>query len=251
FGASIGPLFLALGVFFGLGWRARPSRQHIALENAAIVSLVGLVIWAIMGRLAGLLIQSRLYLSIFPALAMLAGMGFVNLTNIQWPGVRLGRVAGVLVMLVFGFNLLQLGVYTVRQGAIQVLLGLWSPETYLARNLGMYALAMQGIDELPEDARVLMLWEPRSFYCAPRCLPDEILDRWLTDRNRYHTPEAILRSWRQAGFTHVLFRRSGADFFRQDDRYQPSDWETLDDLFAELPIHTDLNQVYTLYSLTP
>lgn len=249
YSASIGPLLLGLGALAWLRWGSRDESRRTTLANAAIFALAGLAVWAISGRVVGLSLQTRLYLSLFPAFAVLAAAGFGSLERIRLPGVRPGRLASVSVLLVFGLTTLQIAAHTFRQNPFAWLLALQSEETYLANNLGMYALAIQAIETLPDDARVLMLWEPRSYYCAPRCFPDEVLDRWLADRARYRAADAILRSWQAAGFTHLLFYRGGADFYQNDPRYQPADWETLDALLSGLPALTDLDNVYTLYQL--
>src|SRR4030067_705588 len=99
-----------------------------------------------------------------------------------------------------------------------------------------YATAMQAIQKLPEDALVLMLWEPRSLYCLPKCVPDEVIDRWKHDLFTWKEPGAILKNWQASGYTHLLYYRFGADFVRMEDiRYSTSDWETLDTLLVGLP----------------
>ena len=243
YSASIGPLLLGFVLLGWVGWRTRGTEAQRALSTAATLALFGLVLWAVSGRLAALAIQTRLFMVIFPAVAVLAGAGFDGLERIHLPNVRLGRVAGVVLWLVFGFNLLEVSEYSLQQGAPQHLLGLSTMEEYQAANLGMTALAFKTINELPGDPRVLMLWETRSLYCLPRCFPDEIVDRWLADRAEYGTAHAILASWRAAGYTHVLAYQTGANFYRDDPRYRLQDWQTLDELFASLPVETDLNQM--------
>jgi hypothetical protein len=249
YGVSIGPLLLAFGLLGWVGWRIR--QENIALSTIITLTLTGLVFWAVSGRLSALAIQTRLYMTVFPAVGLLAGAGFDMLERVQLPGVRLGRVAGVVLLLVFGFNILEVSEYSLRQGALQHLLGFSAPEEYQTTNLGMPALAFKTINELPDQARVLMLWEARSLYCTPSCFPDEIVDRWLADRSEYGAADAILASWRETGYTHLLVYQTGANYYRDDPRYPHEDWQTLDELLASLPVQTDLNQIYTLYSLTP
>ncbi len=58
------------------GWLLKSDAKLRRLDTAAAVALLGLLIWAVAGRLSGYLIQTRLYLGFFPALAMLAGGGY-------------------------------------------------------------------------------------------------------------------------------------------------------------------------------
>lgn len=250
YAASIGPLLLGFGLLGGFIW---PKGQNHLRHPVLVVTLVGLIFWIISAYLTVYGLQTRLIMVIFPALAVLAAAGFVHLSKMKLPGVRLGRVASVFLTLVFSFNLLEVTTYALKQGAISYFWGQTSAETYQNNNLGIANLAFQSVNDLPPSANVLMLWETRSFYCLPRCVPDEIVDRWLTDRAVYGSADAILAAWRNAGYTHLLFYRLGADFYRDDPLavYQPADWQTLDQLLAQLPIQTDLNGIYTLYRLIP
>jgi hypothetical protein len=150
-------------------------------------------------RFSGLLIQIRLYLAVFPALAILAGIGFSKASRLMLWRFPLRRTLAALVMFTFALNLWQVGVSVLGSGAPQVLAGLRSSEDFLEGNLGGYMVAMQAVNELPSTSKVLMLWEPRSLYCLPQCDPDEVLDRWIHDRHRFTDPNRILESWQQVG----------------------------------------------------
>jgi hypothetical protein len=213
----------------------------------------------VVGRFSSYLLQSRLYFAFFPVLALLAGAGYLALKGDLVPGVRLGRIAAVLVLLVMAFNVFELGVQVSRMGAPQAFLGLRSDADYLADNLGAYAAAMQAVRDLPAGSRTLLVFEPRSLYCRPGCTPDDVLDLWM--RSRYPSAEdalplpneEILAGWRQAGYTHLLYYRLGADFIRDEGRmpYAAGDWQALEDLTAQLAPVQDFVTAYTLYSLEP
>jgi hypothetical protein len=252
YSASIGPLLLGLvGVYFA-GWLLKRDAKLRRLETAAAVAVLGLLIWAVAGRLSGYLIQTRLYLGFFPALAMLAGGGYRVIARIRLPGVRLGRVAGALVVLALALNAVQIGLDTLSKGAPGAVAGVRSRQQYLEDNLGWYARAAFAIRQLPPGARALMLWEPRSLYCLPDCSPDEILDRWRGDLRTWGDPQAVLGAWREAGYTHLLFYKTGADFVRQEDsRYTPQEWQALDELLAGLPAPQQFGEAYALYRISP
>ncbi|MBL6982420.1 MAG: glycosyltransferase family 39 protein [Anaerolineales bacterium] len=251
FNASIGPLLLALGTFAWIGWLQRSDDQRNALRVAVIFSLSGLVIWALGSRFSGFLIQTRLYFSLFPAFVLLAGAGYNGLSRITIPRVRLGRVVAWFVLLVLGLNLLQVGNAVLRQNAHNYLFSNISKEEYLLNNLGWFAWVLESIEELPDNSRVLMLWEPRSYYCAPKCIPDEILDRWIRESRSHPDANQILDAWQAEGFTHLLFYREGAKFIqRENARYRDSDWQLLETLLGELPDPLEFGDIYELYPLT-
>lgn len=250
YNASIGPLLLALCPFAYFGWSGRDHEAHTTISTAALVSIIGIAVWVIASQFSAFLIQTRLYLSLFPAFAILAGVGFDSMRKIKLSTIRMGRVVGVVILLVLGLTVVEISVGKIDQGAVKPILGLMKTEDYINDNLGWYGPTMREIRELPSGSEVLMLWEPRSFYCLPKCIPDEILDRWMHDRYIYGDNSSILESWQEAGYSHLLFNRTGADFVREDDvRYSSSDWEVLEELLSELPLVMDLGGAYYLYSL--
>lgn len=248
---ALGPLLLGFSLFAWPGRDRRTPEQQAALENAAVLAVSGLLVWAVANRISGNLIQTRYYFTLFPAFTALAAFGFWGLSRVSLPAVRLNRVLTMLVLLVLIFNLVEVGAFTWQSGAPQAAAGLMAGEDYLADNLGWYQPAMQAVRELPEGSRVLMLYEPRSLYCAPACSPDEILDRWKRDWNAFGDAQAVLSSWRQLGYTHVLVYTAGVDFMRTaDDPHHPlSDLLALDAFLAQLPAPHSFGDVYALYSL--
>jgi len=251
FSASIGALLLGLSPLAGLHWRERTLAEKAAIKTAAIVACSGFVTWMIANNLAGLLIQSRLYFAIFPAWAVLGGAGFSSFSKLKTMGIRFGRIAAALTLLVFAFAVYEVGVKTQKQGSLDVLLHLLTSDDYLAENLGWYAPAMQAVRELPPDARVLMLWEARSLACLPKCDPDEVIDRWYHDAHILKNTDAIIEEWKSKGYTHLLYYRAGADFVRLENTDDDTDyhWEVLDTLLASLPEINTFGESYSLYLL--
>ncbi|HWQ04330.1 MAG TPA: hypothetical protein VN452_03135 [Longilinea sp.] len=248
---ALGPLLLGFGLFAWLGRERRGPEQQAALENAAVLALSGLLVWASANRISGNLIQTRYYFTLFPAFTGLAAFGYWGLSRVTLPQVRLNRFFNTLILLVLVFNLLEVSAFTWKSSAPQAAAGLMTGEDYLADNLGWYQRAMQAVRELPAGSRVLMLYEPRSLYCAPTCASDEILDRWKRDLNTLVDPQSILSSWKQAGYTHVLVYTAGVDFMRTaaDPHHPLSDLTALDAFLAQLPPPQTFSNVYALYRL--
>ncbi len=250
--ASIGPLLLALGGLGWLGWKTWAAGQRAAFQNAVIFSLTGLVVWAIGNQLDGLLIQTRYYFAIFPAFALLAGYGDWGLRQLNLPRLRPGFIAGALVLMALGLNLVESGTRSLQQGAPQAALGLKPQPAYLADALGWFQPAMQAVSELPAGSRALLLYEPRSLYCLPGCTGDPIMDRWKQARARLSEPQAILQDWRSQGYTHLLFYKKGLDFLVEanDPNHPPEDRATLQALLATLPQPVSFGGVYELYTIS-
>jgi len=250
FSASIGPLLLAFSLVAWMDWKERTPEQRNALYASAVVTLGGMLVWAMGSRFSSLLIQSRLYYVIFPAWAFLAGAGFDSIWRRSAGSVRLGRMAGTLAIFMLGLNVFQTLVAFTAQNPTAVIFNLVAPETYIAHNMGAYASAMKTINALPKNSRVLMLWETRGYYCLPLCDPDEVIDRWVSDLRREGAPQAVLQNWKAQGYTHVLVYELGAQFVKKhDQRIHLEEWRALDVLFASLHAPEHIGGAYTLWKL--
>jgi hypothetical protein len=262
-----GALLLGLG---GLAWllalrrpeEDAPASSPAAAEGAwvgalfptaGVLALAGLVLWALGNQYSGNLIQTRYYFSIFPAFAVLAAAGDFGLRRVRLSTVRMGRIAAALILLALSLNGLEALQEGLKNGAPQVVLGLKSSTAYLGDALGWFQPAMLAVHDLPEGQRAQLIYEPRSLYCAPACLPDEILDRWKRLRLDYADDAAAIRqALRQEGTTHLLVYTAGVDFLRDagDPHHPPADLAALDMFLQTLPRPVDFGGVYALYSLS-
>jgi hypothetical protein len=249
FSASIGAILIGLSPLAWIGWKSRTEAQKSSIKVALFVTLVGFAIWAVGSRFSGLLIQSRLFFGIFPAWALLAGVGMDSIWNLRAMNIRFGRVAGALVLLMFSFNLFATWTGFIARNPLAYVIRQEEEQTYLSRNLGAYASAVEAIRDLPAESRVLMLWEARGLGCWPKCDADEVIDRWYEEVRTQQTPERILTAWQEQGYTHVMLFRSGADYIRErEPRYTTGDWQKLETLLAHLHPPTVVGS-YELYSL--
>lgn len=90
---------------------------------------------------------------------------------------------------------------------------------FLTRNLGTHYAAMEAINEtLPEDAVILFLWEPRSYYCNRDCRPDSILDEFGHLVYEHGTAVNIATALHDEGITHILLWRTGFEFMLENGR---------------------------------
>ena len=249
YSASIGPLLLGLIVWTGFGLGHYSSEKRKFLKNTVVIVLPAVLLWMVLGRFSSYLLQSRLYLAVFPAIAVLAGGGYQAFYRLRISSVRLGRISGILIIFVLGLTAFEVGTTAIRQGSGSYLLGLEDSQNYRLQNLGTYALAMDQVNNLPADSRVLFLWETRSLGCERYCDPDEVLDRWPHDLLVDGTPEAVLARWQDQGFTHILYYQLGADFLQQEDlRFKDVDWGSLEMLKSSLDKIAAVNG-YDLYKI--
>ncbi|MDX9863729.1 MAG: phospholipid carrier-dependent glycosyltransferase [Anaerolineaceae bacterium] len=251
YGMSIGPLLLALGALALIGTSKRTKAQRITLQNAAAISISGIIIWIIGNQMSGFLLQSRYYFVLFPAFVVLAAAGYDALANIKLPAIRLERLMLALVLLVILLSLVHIATDTFKSSAAQTVLGLQTEEAYLTHALGWYYPVMEHLYQMPAEHHTLLLFEPRSFYCGERCAPDEIMDRWKRDWTTYHDNQAIKAAWQAEGYTHFLLYQSGVNLMRESGavQYGEAEWQALDDFLSSFNPPLNFDGVYLLYKL--
>ncbi len=243
YGADLGPLLLLLCIP-GL-WALRKE------DTGRLIGVCLALCWGmiVLGSLFfNHLHQTRLYFVLLPAAVVSAGLGWVYLSRLRMPVFRVSSLLNVLLLMVMGFMVMQDASLIVRQSPAGVVLGLETRADYLDRTLGWYAPAMRALHELPAGSKTLMLWEGRGLYAPENTSADVWIDRWRVDYWRNHTPELILESWLDAGYTHLLFYKNGAEAIHAGGSpLDESGWETLDALLAMLPQPVSFGDAYWLF----
>jgi hypothetical protein len=249
---SAGPLLLALAGLAWLGYRSRTDSARKTIGMACVASVLGLLIWIVGNRFSGFLVQTRMYTPLFPAFGLLAGAGWEGLAALQTPGIRFGRIFTALCCLVLVLNLIEVGALKIQQDPLKAVAGMETDSQYLDRNLGWYAPAMRAVSALPAGSKTLLLYEPRSLYCLPVCLPDETMDAWQRSLNSAGgNSQLVIADWKGKGFTHVLYYQTGAEFMRdtQDPHHTAQEWSALAAFLKTLPAPVEFGNVYDLYRL--
>ncbi len=254
YSATIGPLFLALLPLLFLVWRrlALAQRRWLAAALAFCGVLYAFWLWGI-ARTA-LLLQTRLLFSVFGLLALVAGVAVDGLRALPSRPLNVDWLVRAVIVTVLTLTLAGTLLSFVQERPLGVLLGFESRQDFLSRRLGWYAVAMDYVNrELPADAVVLFLWEPRSYDCRVECRPDALLDRWLHTTHIYgYDAAAIADAWRAQGVTHVLLYRTGYKAIVEAgfDPVTEADIGAFDALCSDnLQEVKDFGGVYVLYRL--
>ena len=251
FAASIGPLLIGLIPGLLAGWTPLDEHQRKSILRLLLMALVLWSVWAGAAHVAGKLLQARLYYSAFPALALVAAGGFLAIQQFEALGGMLRKLFRLAVLFSIVLTSLQGFLFFVSRNPLPVLTGTQEETDFLAQELGWYGPAMQAIAELPSEATVLLLWEPRAYYCRGECRPDVILDNWWTLRRTVGDAAAIGRELHARGITHVLIYETGITLEREaQPLFQASDWSELAVFRAsELRPLQEFAATYTLYSM--
>lgn len=209
FDATIGPLllaFLPFNLLPALSEKGKRARRGLWFLAAALF-----VVWFVGVAQSKLLWQTRFLLPAFPLLAILAAEGWERLGRISLPQLSAQRFGALVIALALGLYTLSIGLATIRTRPWDVLLGIETRQEYLTRTLEDYYGVASWINaNLPPDARIVALWEPRSYYVDRSMEPDAILDRFAHLQFLYGgNADAIADQWKREGITHVLIFRQG------------------------------------------
>lgn len=246
YASTIGPLLLGLSLAVFAG----PVRRR-GLSGLLVTFVVaGWLVWGGANFASELLGQSRLFMAIFPAWAALAGLGYANLQAVRLGSVRLGRLTQAVVIIVMGLGLVPALRWFASANPLSPALGLETRAQTLDRRTGTYAAAMVAVRQLDGPGSVVMLWEPRGYYCQPECVSDPWIDRWYALRRAGLNNAAILEHWKAGGAAYVLLNRPGMAFVQdQDPRYSSEDWSALDRLLGMMSPVERFGDSYVLYEI--
>ena len=250
--ATLGPLWVFLPLALAVGWRVLPAERQPELKPLAVFALAAYVIWVGLMFVSYYAVQARLFFAIFPALAIVSAGGLLALEQFNSSALRVSIIARAATAFILGLSLLQLIFHFGAHNPLAYLTGAESARAYRLAHLGGYALALEDVNALPEGARVLFLWEPRSLECAPgRCDPDVIIDRWYHLRRTLRSADNILAQWKTAGFTHVFIDETGVQFVKNESTspHEATDWAELEALRARLRPARDIGGSYSLYEI--
>ncbi len=206
-----GVLVIGLLLLIPIGWRERGEAERSLVNRLLIFSLPPAVLGLAELVIGWPLMQSRLLLPALPALALAGALGLEGLQTLKLP-LDVGRLARPPLLIAFLLAVAGAALEVIRSAPLPVAVGIQTQDDYLVQTLGAYEAAIQHINALPEESRVLMLWEPRFFYCLPRCVPDSSLDRWLREHQQWPDPLQAAARWREQGITHVLIHEAALEW---------------------------------------
>jgi hypothetical protein len=108
------------------------------------------------------------------------------------------------------------------------------------------------MEELPADARVYNLFEPRTYGLPRRTQPDPIIDNFAHDLFLYKTPDAIIQYWKSQGYTHVIIYERGMDFMTEagSSQFTPAIQGALEATIEQLQLVGQTpDKVYSIYQI--
>ena len=253
FDGRIGPLFLLLAPFslWVLWTRTREdSSERESLLVIGVFSVLSYAAWTFGVISSSGLWQARL---LFPALVSFTiptALAWDSLKQFNTSKLQVSVLANMLISIVIALTIFDNGLFVLQRNPLLVALGAQSRERYIERINPSYAALMRLVDELPPDAHVYLLFEPRS-YGLPRTIQaDPLIYNFAHDVYLYKTPDAIIQSWKSKQYTYIIVYERGLDIMEGSVKFTPTMQNTLQETLGQLTqISQTPDQVYSLYKI--
>lgn len=259
FDGRMGPIFLIVAPFTiwilisrtGLGSAQDPA-QGWSLQAIGVFSLVGFTAWTIGVINSSALWQGRL---LFPALipfAIPTALAWDSLKTLDTSRLRISFLFNAFIAVVLALTVFDNAIFVVQRNPLAVAMGAQTRERYIERINPSYAALMALIDELPVDAKVYSLFEPRTYGLPRPTQPDAIIYNFADDVHRYQTSDGIIARWKAEGYTHVIVYERGLDFMIEfgATKFTPATQSIFQETVKKLNMVAQTpDQVYSIYQI--
>jgi hypothetical protein len=249
---TLNPWLFTLPFLLPVVWRWLDDRERRLSLGAALLALPIFLFWAISASYAGIAMQTRLMIVLFPIGAVLGALVVNAFSRLGEKPVNMSFVLrGMLALTLLTGSLEVLNRFTSSKIG-SYMLGQTSKDDYLFLHLATYPATQALLAELPTGSQVRFLWEPRSYYCPPTvsCIPDVLFDQWSARLTPEFPPEAVFNLWRELGDDYVLFFRLGYDAYVNFIAFHPEENAIVPEMLERhlVEVWTTPDERYTLYA---
>ena len=192
FNIEIPSILFPLAFLFPLFRREKP------LYVLGVASFLYVFTWFIGSQ------QARHLIPIYPVASLLATISLFEITKKYFPKTKQLIINGVIIGLLLTSLIYQIGL-ALEIGAFQVALGIESKEAFVERTVADYDSIKFIKDNLPPEARVLLLWDGQGYYCDDRCISDTDQSVWPRLVENQPEPQALTAQLQSMGVTHLLY----------------------------------------------
>ncbi|MBI5354312.1 MAG: glycosyltransferase family 39 protein [Chloroflexi bacterium] len=180
--------------------------QQRAFLAIIFLSLSGIAFWVIGVVSSDHLFQARyLFPSLITGIIPLS-VGLNEIYKLDTSRLKISFIFRLMLGIVVLMNLFNFGLFTIIRNPIAVAAGMISRQQYVKSQQPEFAGAVELVNHIPNDSKVYILFEPRSYGVNVFVEPDVINSHFPHDVWLYATPEKIIASWVEQGYTHVLIR---------------------------------------------
>ena len=253
FDGRIGPLFLILApfaVWILLSRSREETERGLSLQAIGLFSAISFAAWTVGVINSQSLWQARLLLPALILFALPTALGWNSLNVFDSPRLRISFFSNVVIGVVIALTVFENALFVLQRNPPAVALGAQSRTAYIARVNPSYAALMQIMEELPAEARVYSLFEPRSYGLPRQTQPDPINYNFFDDLYLQQTPSRIIQHWKAQGYTHVLVYERGKDFIvdSTSDEVTAEQQNALEETLESLELVSQTpDQIYSIY----
>lgn len=251
----IGPLFLLflpLTIWIFLRSRLDGLDKRLSLVSIGCFTISSLVVWTVGVVNTSALWQSRYLFPAIMAFAIPTALAWDYISALDRSGIRVSFLVNVLIGLMLTLTVFDNAVFVLQRNPLAVAFGAQSRTRYIERVNPSYAALMNAVNELPRDAHVYSLFEPRS-YGLPRLVqPDPINSNFAHDVYLFRTPDVIIQNWKSQRYTHVIVYERGRDFIAESDstRFTPAMQAILTATLEQLKLVAQTpDKIYSIYQI--
>jgi hypothetical protein len=211
FAFSAGVWLLSAPLLLLPGWSFLTTHERKLARDGLLLAAPLLLFWMLLAATSEIGAQTRLMAMLFPAAALMGALGFAALWRFPEKPLQIAFIVRAALVGALALSAIEAGRELVRDRTLPYLFALESRNSYLDAKLGAHINALRALESLPDGAQVLLLWEPRSYYCPSQvtCQPDILFDHWARPLRLGAAPAEVFDGWRAAGVTHLLLWSAG------------------------------------------
>ena len=191
FDGRLGPLFLILlplTIWIFISRTPRDSSQSLSLVSIGIFTTLSFAAWTFGVINSSGLWQARLLFPAVMAFTIPTALGWDALKRLDTSKFRISFMVNSLIAIVITLTIVENAVFVLQRNPLTVALGTQSRERNIERVAPSYFELMQNMDELPSDAHVYYLFEPRSYDMPRTVQADALITNFAHDQFLYKAP---------------------------------------------------------------
>jgi hypothetical protein len=251
----IGPLlllFLPLTIWIFLRSRSYSPDKRLSLVSIGCFTAISGIVWTVGVINTAALWQSRYLFPAFMAFAIPTALAWDYIGELDRSGIRGSFLVNALIGLMIVLTLFDNTVFVLQRNPLAVAFGAQSRARYIERVNPSYAALMNAVNELPRDAHVYSLFEPRS-YGLPRLVqPDPINSNFIHDVYLFRTSDMVIQDWKSQHYTHIIVYERGRDFVEDSgsNTFTPTMQATLKATLEQLKLVAQTpDKIYSIYQI--
>lgn len=255
FDGRMGPLFLILAPFtiwILLSRTNQDAARGLSLHAIGVFSLLTFSAWTLGVINSSALWQGRL---LFPALipfAIPTALAWDSLKRFDTPKLRVSFLVNALIAVILMLTVVDNAMFVLQRNPLAVAFGAQTRQRYIERINPSYAALISLMEELPANAKVYSLFEPRTYGLPRLTQPDAIVYNFADDVYRYKTSQGIMEHWKSERYTHVIIYERGLDFMAQfgATKFTLATQDILHETIAKLNLVSQTpDQIYSIYQI--